>query len=186
MAFPTTMASGALPRFLLPKLSWHTPAKTYRSLLIPAIQPTAPWQSQTTSFHTSSQTPQCRRAGSLPYSAPNSSMFRKTFHTTPARQRDHHFDTLKFVQRLKGEGFTEEQSCCHDEGAQRCHRREHSKSYPHNGPSRRRRQGHLYPESRLRQATLRAPLRRQHRIEYHACRPRAPVQRHYQAEQPSA
>lgn len=26
------------------------------------------------------------------------------------RQRDHHFDTLKFVQRLKGEGFTEEQA----------------------------------------------------------------------------
>jgi hypothetical protein len=24
--------------------------------------------------------------------------------------RDHHFDTLKFVQRLKDEGFTEEQS----------------------------------------------------------------------------
>ncbi|KAM9876767.1 hypothetical protein VDGL01_09128 [Verticillium dahliae] len=110
MAVPTTMASVALPRFLLPKLSWNTSAKTSRSLLIPAIQSTAPWQSQTTSFHTFGQTPQCRRAGSLPYPAPNSPMFRKTFHTTPARQRDHHFDTLKFVQRLKGEGFTEEQA----------------------------------------------------------------------------
>jgi hypothetical protein len=26
------------------------------------------------------------------------------------RRRDHHFDTLKFVQRLEEEGFTEEQS----------------------------------------------------------------------------
>ena len=26
------------------------------------------------------------------------------------RQRDHHFDTLKFVQRLRSEGFSEEQS----------------------------------------------------------------------------
>jgi hypothetical protein len=26
------------------------------------------------------------------------------------QQKDHHFDTLKFVQRLKDEGFTEEQA----------------------------------------------------------------------------
>ncbi|KAI9889069.1 MAG: hypothetical protein M1814_005858 [Vezdaea aestivalis] len=32
------------------------------------------------------------------------------FHTTPSRSRDHHFDTLKFVQRLQDEGFSEEQS----------------------------------------------------------------------------
>ncbi|KAI8245456.1 Protein FMP32 [Colletotrichum sp. SAR 10_99] len=35
---------------------------------------------------------------------------RRSFHATPARQRDHHFDTLKFVQRLKSDGFTEEQA----------------------------------------------------------------------------
>jgi len=35
---------------------------------------------------------------------------RRSFSTTPARQRDHHFDTLKFVQRLKDEGFSEEQA----------------------------------------------------------------------------
>ncbi|RYP42949.1 hypothetical protein DL770_011991 [Monosporascus sp. CRB-9-2] len=35
---------------------------------------------------------------------------RRSFHTTVARPRDHHFDTLKFVQRLRSEGFTEEQS----------------------------------------------------------------------------
>ncbi|KAI7295333.1 DUF1640-domain-containing protein [Hortaea werneckii] len=32
------------------------------------------------------------------------------FTTTPSRQKDHHFDTLKFVQRLEAEGFTEAQS----------------------------------------------------------------------------
>jgi hypothetical protein len=35
---------------------------------------------------------------------------RHGFHTTPARPKDHHFDTLKFVQRLQAEGFSEEQS----------------------------------------------------------------------------
>lgn len=35
---------------------------------------------------------------------------RRTFHATASRQRDHHFDTLKFVQRLKAEGFSEEQA----------------------------------------------------------------------------
>ncbi|POS85336.1 DUF1640 domain-containing protein, partial [Erysiphe pulchra] len=31
-------------------------------------------------------------------------------HTTVRRSRDHHFDTLRFVQRLQEEGFTEAQS----------------------------------------------------------------------------
>lgn len=35
---------------------------------------------------------------------------RRAFHATPSRGRDHHFDTLKFVQRLKNEGYSEEQA----------------------------------------------------------------------------
>jgi Protein of unknown function (DUF1640) len=35
---------------------------------------------------------------------------KRAFSTTRAQQKDHHFDTLKFVQRLKGEGFSEEQA----------------------------------------------------------------------------
>ncbi|KAL9096183.1 MAG: hypothetical protein Q9165_001706 [Trypethelium subeluteriae] len=35
---------------------------------------------------------------------------RRAFSSSPVRMRDHHFDTLKFVQRLKDEGFTEEQA----------------------------------------------------------------------------
>lgn len=34
---------------------------------------------------------------------------RRRFSASALRARDHHFDTLKFVQRLKDEGFTEEQ-----------------------------------------------------------------------------
>jgi hypothetical protein len=34
----------------------------------------------------------------------------RSFSLTAPRARDHHFDTLKFVQRLKDEGFTEEQA----------------------------------------------------------------------------
>ncbi|GIZ49422.1 hypothetical protein CKM354_001245200 [Cercospora kikuchii] len=35
---------------------------------------------------------------------------RRAFSATPPKAKDHHFDTLKFVQRLQQEGFTEEQS----------------------------------------------------------------------------
>ncbi|KAE8144441.1 hypothetical protein BDV25DRAFT_95351 [Aspergillus avenaceus] len=35
---------------------------------------------------------------------------RRAFHASAPQQRDHYFDTLKFVQRLKSEGFSEEQA----------------------------------------------------------------------------
>ncbi|KAF2863612.1 DUF1640-domain-containing protein [Piedraia hortae CBS 480.64] len=34
----------------------------------------------------------------------------RCFSTTPVQRKDHHFDTLKFVQRLKIEGFSDEQA----------------------------------------------------------------------------
>ena len=34
---------------------------------------------------------------------------RRAFSTSRALKKDHHFDTLKFIQRLRGEGFSEEQ-----------------------------------------------------------------------------
>ncbi|KAI5838575.1 hypothetical protein DFP73DRAFT_564560 [Morchella snyderi] len=34
----------------------------------------------------------------------------RQFHAAPRMHKDHHFDTLKFVQRLQEEGFSEEQS----------------------------------------------------------------------------
>jgi hypothetical protein len=35
---------------------------------------------------------------------------RRAFHASAVMRRTHHFDTLKFVQRLRNEGFSEEQS----------------------------------------------------------------------------
>ena len=35
---------------------------------------------------------------------------RRAFSTSRALKKDHHFDTLKFVQRLRGEGFSEDQA----------------------------------------------------------------------------
>ena len=35
---------------------------------------------------------------------------KRAFSTTRSHQKNHHFDTLKFVQRLKGEGFSEDQA----------------------------------------------------------------------------
>jgi hypothetical protein len=42
--------------------------------------------------------------------APRSHLGTRSFSRPAAARRDHHFDTLKFVQRLKDEGLTEEQS----------------------------------------------------------------------------
>lgn len=36
--------------------------------------------------------------------------FRRNFSATAPQCKDHHFDTLKFIQRLKEEGFTDEQA----------------------------------------------------------------------------
>lgn len=35
---------------------------------------------------------------------------RRAFSASPVHGRDHHFDTLKFVKRMREEGFSEEQS----------------------------------------------------------------------------
>lgn len=40
----------------------------------------------------------------------NTRPIRRSFSTTPQLLRDHHFDTLKCVQRLKADGFSEEQA----------------------------------------------------------------------------
>merc|ERR1712093_21409 len=99
-----------LPRFLLPKLSWQAPVQqnTIRAL-----------STQTTKKPSrrrdgpASNTASCRRQdGTM---RPRTSILhnpahKRAFHATARRSRDHHFDTLKFVQRLQEEGFTEAQS----------------------------------------------------------------------------
>lgn len=51
-----------------------------------------------------------RRANTTRPSTTQSLATKRSFSATPIRARDHHFDTLKFVQRLKDEGFTEDQA----------------------------------------------------------------------------
>lgn len=101
-----------LPRFLLPQLSWKAsvgktairatltssdrlPARAFRQT-IPATA--------SLSYHARPR-PLPQPSGLLRH-APR----QRAFHASAPRRRDHHFDTLKFVQRLQSEGFTEEQS----------------------------------------------------------------------------
>ncbi|EFZ00778.2 Protein FMP32, mitochondrial [Metarhizium anisopliae] len=101
------MATEMLPRFLLPRLSWNAPLTASRATrpfaALRAASTAPPWQSSLTSFNGESSP---RR----PSPAKPSPVLSRLFHATAQRQRDHHFDTLKFVKRLQGEGFTEEQS----------------------------------------------------------------------------
>lgn len=51
-----------------------------------------------------------RQATHIVFSCSSSFGSRRSFSATSPRSKDHHFDTLKFVQRLKEEGFTDEQA----------------------------------------------------------------------------
>ncbi|KAF4981891.1 hypothetical protein FDECE_17616 [Fusarium decemcellulare] len=103
MAAPTVAAAEMLPRFLLPRLSWGAPLSASW-----AARPFAsiPSSDQRRSFASFQAGPSPRCCGRRP----ESPILRRAFHATALRQRDHHFDTLKFVKRLQSEGFTEEQS----------------------------------------------------------------------------
>ncbi|CAM1503051.1 Fc.00g078270.m01.CDS01 [Cosmosporella sp. VM-42] len=104
MAVPTAAAAELVPRFLLPRLSWNTPLSASRAVSRPltAIQSREQRRSFA-SFPASSSSRRCAQHSESP-------ILRRAFHATALRQRDHHFDTLKFVKRLQSEGFTEEQS----------------------------------------------------------------------------
>ncbi|KAM3525897.1 hypothetical protein MY4038_007101 [Beauveria bassiana] len=91
-----------LPRFLLPRLSWQ-PATAARRLVAAAIPPLAARQLQQLSHSRRPRISSARSDRSSP-------ILSRAFHASAPRTRDHHFDTLKFVKRLRDEGFTEEQS----------------------------------------------------------------------------
>ncbi|KAK6376604.1 Protein fmp32, mitochondrial [Exophiala oligosperma] len=145
----------AVPRFLLPRLTWTTTRAT-ASLVEPVprtvhtARPSSSLKKKPTpssfrqgpasrSIHTtaaatissgpvapskssspSSRSPRAWTVRPLPVdSAPirHNGVYvatfktaRRAFSATAACQKDHHFDTLKFVQRLKDEGFSEEQA----------------------------------------------------------------------------
>jgi hypothetical protein len=107
--------SKTLPSFLLPRLSWKTHNASFRHNTIRAASFTS------SSFDHSSGRRDVQRQRSINairYSGAlrsRSSLLQnpahhRVFHATARQSRDHHFDTLKFVQRLQEEGFTEAQS----------------------------------------------------------------------------
>jgi len=105
-----------IPRFLLPKTSWKAAAPRAPPLtqhLFPHTQPSStppprPLLSQAQSIHHPLLLP--TRYAFHPTLINNRFSAFRAFSTTPSRPRDHHFDTLKFVQRLRDEGFSEAQS----------------------------------------------------------------------------
>ncbi|KAK8088582.1 hypothetical protein PG997_003543 [Apiospora hydei] len=117
MANTTVHAAQSLPRFLLPRLSWQGPAATSRGfksgiilsqqVQAASLQPDHGSGSKTSWRALHSET---RSQPQRPSAILRNPALRRSFHSTAPRMRDHHFDTLKFVQRLQSEGFTEDQS----------------------------------------------------------------------------
>ncbi|KAK4149074.1 hypothetical protein C8A00DRAFT_38332 [Chaetomidium leptoderma] len=129
-------AAQTLPRFLLPRLSWTGPLSTATSFTgasAVVFQQTrntakgAGWQTTPRRWlHAAGHRNQTGGSSALRDNSENkrhqartprslssfvgNPVLRRSFHASAARQRDHHFDTLRFVQRLQEEGFTEEQS----------------------------------------------------------------------------
>ncbi|CAK7227880.1 Protein fmp32, mitochondrial [Sporothrix curviconia] len=106
----------SLPRFLLPQLSWTAPLSPLRPAHAkPMLFRLA---ASTAAFSTTVRTQGCphavRRPAAISHPRPASfverPVARRAFHASAVRRRDHHFDTLKFVQRLRDDGFTEAQS----------------------------------------------------------------------------
>ncbi|KAK4240828.1 hypothetical protein C8A03DRAFT_31104 [Achaetomium macrosporum] len=121
-------ATQSVPRFLLPRLSWTSQLSTAST--IPGASAAffqqarrttrgTEWQlSSKKSIHTTGMVSMkdmmrdttIPRPGRSLTSVVRNPVLRRSFHVSAARRRDHHFDTLRFVQRLQEEGFTEEQS----------------------------------------------------------------------------
>lgn len=118
MAAPMVQTT-AIPRFLLPQLTWGKVALRHPA---PAGIFRARYHQSSTSPQQSTSTYLRNRVGlgatrqwqqMLPrfaYASSSNHSYRRNFSATGKQARDHHFDTLKFVQRLKDEGFTEEQA----------------------------------------------------------------------------
>ena len=90
-----------IPTFSLFPTTILSPARSHSSKSLALT-------SNTTSAPIRHHLPLCPPTRPSPSPITLSALF--SFHTLPPRQRDHHFDTLKLVERLQGEGFTEEQA----------------------------------------------------------------------------
>ena len=117
-----------IPRFLLPQLTWQKTAPLaltkWASPVSNSIRDTTsqrsitsqvrPWKQPQFQRNPQYQGAPARSKGPQRHSGVAVSVLSqlspRSFHTTPPLYRDHHFDTLKFVQRLKDEGFSEDQA----------------------------------------------------------------------------
>lgn len=100
------------PRFLLPQLSWKTGSvggQTLRAFATTSYGKVVRVKSSRKALYY----PLRSDAGSNSLQSSRNLRYlqaHRSFHATARQLRDHHFDTLKFVQRLKGEGFSEAQA----------------------------------------------------------------------------
>jgi hypothetical protein len=106
-----------LPRSILPQLSWSS--RAVRPAALGALEarrhssaPASGCASRSVTTAIQQQLPRPWRTSSTKIATGYNSTHdgRRHFSATAPQLRDHHFDTLKFVQRLKEEGFTEEQA----------------------------------------------------------------------------
>lgn len=130
--------SSSIPRFLLPQLTWKSSLPRTFALVPQARPPPPTWSTHpngplhrpitsiaqpwynfgtrpSRSQKTTPRRPRARHSSVTarepnPLRAAYRIISQAPFSTTAYLFRDHHFDTLKFVQRLKDEGFSEEQS----------------------------------------------------------------------------
>ncbi|KAM7199295.1 Protein of unknown function (DUF1640) domain containing protein, partial [Rhypophila sp. PSN 637] len=115
----------AVPRFLLPRLSWQAPASVTRAASsYPILFQVANSREQSrlkrassavvdgwkTSPSRSLHTRCCPKKPTSNWNQIVANTTSRSFHASAPQRRDHHFDTLKFVQRLQEDGFSEEQS----------------------------------------------------------------------------
>ena len=102
-----------LPRFLLPRLSWQA-APANRPTIRALSTSSSIYMAHTRLPNTSESRPSIRTSQNVVPRSRTSILqnptYHRTFHATARQSRDHHFDTLKFVQRLQEEGFTEAQA----------------------------------------------------------------------------
>jgi hypothetical protein len=112
MAQKAITGAQVLPRFLLPQLSWQGRATTIQlpvrsTSLFAAYSTDSYGQNRRNTPITARRSMFQRKDGAaITQKLP----MRRDFSSSPMRPRDYHFDTLKFVKRLKDEGFTETQS----------------------------------------------------------------------------
>ena len=100
-----------LPRFLLPRLSWQAAPVQLLIARVLSTSPSLPNSTRSPEYSTSNALIRMRRRASRSkMSILQNPSVHRAFHATARQARDHHFDTLKFVQRLQEEGFTEAQS----------------------------------------------------------------------------